>query len=208
MKTKIVEYKIIGYDSSLALDKELRAETFCKIANTQVIPLFEALELELNEKDIKAAVTSRQTAKELYSQMIGDTTPKKDKGILRKLMQKTASTEFDSLVERYGKQTAPYSYNCYYNADSKRMEIDNERIHNESAVVVSGDTLAAYERVEALANAINAVCNGLYDTTELQMILRAVEFQHAESGEIGKVVPTISVGRYEGIVELFNMRSC
>ena len=85
--------RLIGYDQNLEMDYQIAAERFCSIANKQVIPLFESLELELNEKDIKAAVTSRQTAKDLYSAIIGETTPKKDKGILRRLLLNTASSE-------------------------------------------------------------------------------------------------------------------
>ena len=185
------------------MNYQIAAERFCSIANKQVIPLFESLELELNEKDIKAAVTSRQTAKELYSAMIGDTTPKKDKGILRKLLQTTAASEFDSLAVKFGNETAPYNYNCYYNADTKQMVVDTEKIHKSVAIVVEGDELAAYERVEAMANAINAVCGTVATKNELQLILKTLDLDL----ETKKVVPATNLFRYEYVIESFNANS-
>ena len=163
------------------MDYQIAAECFCSIANKQVIPLFESLELELNEKDVKAAVTSRQTAKELYSAMIGDTTPKKSKGILRKLLQTTAASEFDALVAKYGNETAPYNYNCCFNADE----------------------LAAYERVVAMANAINAVCGAVATMHELQLIIKTLDLDL----ETQKVVPATNLLRYEYVIESFNANS-
>ena len=195
--------RLIGYDQNLEMDYQIAAERFCSIANKQVIPLFECLELELNEKDIKAAVTSRQTAKELYSAMIGDTTPKKDKGILRKLLQTTAASEFDSLAVKFGNETAPYNYNCYYNTDTKQMEVDTEKIHKSVAIVVEGDELAAYERVEAMANAINAVCGTVATKNELQLILKTLDLDL----ETKKVVPATNLFRYEYVIESFNANS-
>lgn len=198
-----MESRLIGYDQNLEMDYQIAAENFCSIANKQVIPLFESLELELNEKDVKAAVTSRQTAKELYSAMIGDTTPKKSKGILRKLLQTTAASEFDALVAKYGNETAPYNYNCYYNADTKQMEVDTEKIHKLAAIVVEGDELAAYERVEAMANAINAVCGAVATMHELQLIIKTLDLDL----ETQKVVPATNLLRYEYVIESFNANS-
>lgn len=200
---KKANVRLIGYDSSLEFEKTLKAEDFCEIANKQVIPLFEALELELTEKDIKAAVTSRQTAKELYMAVIGNTTPKKDKGILRKLMITTAASEFDEQVAKYGATTKQYNYDCYYNAETRRVEVNKEKIHEGAAVVLQDDTLAAYERVEAMANAINAIYGSVENGLELQCILRALEF-----GDNGKLMPTLKIYEYEDIVETCKAKAC
>ncbi|MBR5886365.1 MAG: hypothetical protein IKY93_06915 [Alistipes sp.] len=194
--------RLIGYDSSLEFEKTLKAEDFCEIANKQVIPLFEALELELTEKDIKAAVTSRQTAKELYLAVINKAT-KKESTPLRKLLKTTGDSEFDEQVAKYGATTKPYNYDCYYNAETKRMEVNKEKIHEGAAVVLQDDTLAAYERVEAMANAINAIYGGVENGLELQCILRALEF-----GDNGKLVPTLKIYEYEDIVETCKAKAC
>ena len=196
-KMKKENVRLVGYDSSLEFEKTLKAEDFCEIANRQVIPLFNALEIELTEKDIKAAVTSRQTAKELYMAVIGNTTPKKDKGTLRKLMVTTGASEFDEQVVKCGNQTAPYNYDCFYNAETGLMEVNTEKIHDAAAVVLEGDTLSAYERVEAMANAINAVCGDIADGAELQLIMRTLEFN-----EDGKLAPTLNIYKYEEIVAI------
>lgn len=195
--------RLIGYDQNLEMNYQIAAERFCSIANKQVIPLFESLELELNEKDIKAAVTSRQTAKDLYSAIIGETTPKKDKGILRRLLLNTASSDFDALVAKYGSNTTAYNYYCIYNADTKRMEIDSEKIHKTAAIVIEGDMLALYERVEAMANAINAVCGAVATMHELQLIIKTLDLDL----ETQKVVPATNLLRYEYVIESFNANS-
>ena len=192
--------RLIGYDQNLEMDYQIAAERFCSIANKQVIPLFESLELELNEKDIKAAVTSRQIAKDLYSAIIGETTPKKDKGILRRLLLNTASSDFDALVAKYGSNTTAYNYYCIYNADTKRMEIDSEKIHKAAAIVIEGDMLALYERVEAMANAINAVCGTVATKYELDLIIKTLDLDL----ETKKVVPATNLSRYEYIIESLN----
>ena len=191
--------RLIGYDQNLEMDYQIAAERFCSIANKQVIPLFESLELELNEKDIKAAVTSRQTAKDLYSAIIGETTPKKDKGILRRLLLNTASSDFDALVAKYGSNTTAYNYYCIYNADTKRMEIDSEKIHKTAAIVIEGDMLALYERVEAMANAINSVCGSVPDMGDLRAIIKVLDFD----SETHRVAPTINIDRYDYIMGLY-----
>lgn len=192
--------RLIGYDHNLEMDYQNAAERFCSIANKQVIPLFESLELELNEKDIKAAVTSRQIAKDLYSAIIGETTPKKDKGILRRLLLNTASSDFDALVAKYGSNTTAYNYYCIYNADTKRMEIDSEKIHKAAAIVIEGDMLALYERVEAMANAINAVCGTIATKYELDLIIKTLDLDL----ETKKVVPATNLSRYEYVIESLN----
>lgn len=192
--------RLIGYDHNLEMDYQNAAERFCSIANKQVIPLFESLELELNEKDIKAAVTSRQIAKDLYSAIIGETTPKKDKGILRRLLLNTASSDFDALVAKYGSNTTAYNYYCIYNADTKRMEIDSEKIHKAAAIVIEGDMLALYERVEAMANAINAVCGTVATKYELDLIIKTLDLDL----ETKKVVPATNLSRYEYVIESLN----
>lgn len=192
--------RLIGYDHNLEMDYQIAAERFCSIANKQVIPLFESLELELNEKDIKAAVTSRQIAKDLYSAIIGETTPKKDKGILRRLLLNTASSDFDALVAKYGSNTTAYNYYCIYNADTKRMEIDSEKIHKAAAIVIEGDMLALYERVEAMANAINAVCGTVATKYELDLIIKTLDLDL----ETKKVVPATNLSRYEYVIESLN----
>jgi hypothetical protein len=192
--------RLIGYDHNLEMDYQIAAERFCSIANKQVIPLFESLELELNEKDIKAAVTNRQIAKDLYSAIIGETTPKKDKGILRRLLLNTASSDFDALVAKYGRNTTAYNYYCIYNADTKRMEIDSEKIHKAAAIVIEGDMLALYERVEAMANAINAVCGTVATKYELDLIIKTLDLDL----ETQKVVPATNLSRYEYVIESLN----
>lgn len=199
---KTTTTKLIGYDSSLEFDKQLKAKEFCTIANKQVIPLFKALELELNEKDIKAAVTSRKTAKELYVDAISNTTPKKDKGILRKLMLSTAASEFDEQVAKYGTTTKQYNYDCFYNAETEQMEVNEEKIHDAAAIVLQGDILSAYERVEAVANAINAVCGGVSNKIELNYIIRTLEVRDE------RLVPTLELGLYEDILEICETKAC
>ena len=194
--------RIIGYDQDLEFDYQLAAERFCTIANKQVIPLFESLELELNEKDIKAAVTNRQTAKDIYSIIIEEATPKKDRGPLRRLLKSTGLSEFDTNVAKYGKETAAYNYHCVYNADTKRMEVDFEKIHKSAAIVVEGDMLAAYERVEAMVNAINEVCKGVVSAYELSRILEVLEVSLTE----GKVEATKNLSKYSYIIEWYNTR--
>lgn len=194
--------KLIDYDQNLEMDYQIAAERFCSIANKQVIPLFESLELDLNEKDIKAAVVNRQTAKDIYSAIIADSTPKKDRWPLRRLLKSTGLSEFDSNVAKYGKEAVAYNYHCVYNADAKRMEVDFEKIHKSAAIVVEGDMLAAYERVEAMANAVNEVCKGVANPYELSIILRVLEVNLDE----GKVEATKNLSKYDYIIEWYNTR--
>ena len=194
--------KLIGYDSSLEVDRTYQAEVFCKIANKQVIPLFKALELELIEKDIKAAVTNRQTVKELYIAAISKAT-KKDSPSLRRLLKTTGSSDFDDQVVKSGTQTAPYNYDCFYNAETELMEVNTEKIHEAAAIVLQGDTLSAYERVEAMAKAINAVCGDVADRRELNFIINTLEFNDS-----GKLVPTQILDKYEDVVGLCDAKAC
>ena len=198
---KTTTTKLIGYDSSLEFDKQLKAKEFCTIANKQVIPLFEALELELTEKDIKAAVTNRQTVKELYIAAISKAT-KKDNPSLRRLLKTTGSSDFDDQVAKYGATTKQYNYDCYYNAETKQMEVNEEKIHDAAAIVLQGDILSAYERVEAVANAINAVCGGISHKAELNYIMRTLEVSD------DKLVPTLHISLYEDIIELCEAKAC
>ena len=194
--------RLIGYNNSLEMDYTIQAKRFCTIANKQVIPLFNALEMDLNEKDIKAAVTNRQTAKALYSAMISDAT-KKDKTLLRKLLKKTGANEFDTEVAKYGNETALYNYNCFYNTETNLMEIDKEKIHNEVAIILQGDMLSVYERVEAMAKAINAVCGVIDSSWDLEFVMNMLEFN-----ESGKLAPTLNIYKYEGLVEFCQAKSC
>lgn len=198
---KTTTTKLIGYDSSLEFDKQLKAKEFCTIANKQVIPLFEALELELTEKDIKAAVTNRQTVKELYIAAISKAT-KKDSPSLRRLLKTTGSSDFDDQVAKYGATTKQYNYDCYYNAETKQMEVNEEKIHDAAAIVLQGDILSAYERVEAVANAINAVCGGVSNKIELNYIIRTLEVRDE------RLVPTLELGLYEDILEICETKAC
>ena len=83
------------------------------------------------------------------------------------------------------------------------MEVDFEKIHKSAAIVVEGDMLAAYERVEAMANAINAVCGTVATKNELQLILKTLDLDL----ETQKVVPATNLFRYEYVIESFNANS-
>lgn len=122
---------------------------------------------------------------------------------MRKLLKDTGASEFDEQVVKCGTQTAPYNYDCFYNAETGLMEVNAEKIHDAAAIVLQGDMLSVYERVEALVDAINAVCGDVSDKYELGYIMRTFEFN-----DVGKLVPTLNLDKYEALVSICEAKAC